>query len=73
VSRAQGKFSNRLESVERVLRLLEEMPSAEPSPDLVERTLRRIDEARTAPGAAAARGRAGQHPLMGGAGNRPHA
>jgi len=73
VSRNQPNFSSRLESVERVLRLLDEMPSAEPPADLAARTLRRIDEARMASGPATARERAGQHPLMGGAGTRPHA
>jgi len=73
VSSGHEKFSNRLESVERVLRVLDSMPSAEPPVDLVERTLRRIDQSHTAPGTAAARERAGQHPLMGGAGTRPHA
>jgi hypothetical protein len=73
VSRGHGKFSSRLESVERVLRVLDSMPSTEPPTDLVERTLRRIDQSHSAPGTAAARERAGQHPLMGGAGTRPHA
>jgi|SRR5689334_776236 hypothetical protein len=74
VSRAHGKFSNRLESAERVLRLLDAMPTADPPADLVARTLRRIDESQAASGAAAAAGeRAGQHPFMGGAGTRPHA
>jgi hypothetical protein len=72
VSRGQGNFRSRLESVERVLRLLDEMPSADPPSDLAARTLRRIDEARLAPASAATRGRSSQ-PHAGGAGTRPHA
>jgi len=42
-----GKMNlrTRLRAADRMLRMLSHMPAAEPSPDLVQRTLQRIDEA----------------------------
>src|SRR5262245_19339574 len=71
VSRGHGNFRGRLESVERVLRLLNEMPSAEPPPVLAARTLRRSDEVRLSPGSASSQGRSPQHSQVGG--SRPQA
>jgi hypothetical protein len=45
----RGHFENRLESVEKILDVLEAMPAAEPPADLVSRTLRRIEEASYEP------------------------
>jgi hypothetical protein len=42
VSHAAAAPQARIESVERVLRVLEAMPTPEPSPDLIERTMQRI-------------------------------
>ncbi|MBC8106038.1 MAG: hypothetical protein H7Z14_05570 [Anaerolineae bacterium] len=35
----------RLQAADRMLRVLSHMPAAEPSPDLVQRTMQRIDDA----------------------------
>jgi hypothetical protein len=42
---ARETFEKRLESVERVLNLLESLPAMEPPEDLTSRTLERIDHA----------------------------
>src|SRR5438046_3310577 len=54
----QANFERRLDAVENILTLLELMPAPEPSADLVNRTMRRIEEADTAPRAHAQAARA---------------
>lgn len=49
---ARGHLEGRLEKVERILELLDAMPTAEPPRDLVSSTLRRIEEATLAEPAA---------------------
>jgi hypothetical protein len=46
----RGQFEARLETVGKILSLLDQMPSADPPADLVSRTLRRVEEARLEPG-----------------------
>jgi hypothetical protein len=41
----QGNFERRLDAVDKILSLLDLMPSPEPSADLVSRTMRRVEEA----------------------------
>ena len=48
-SPAQGNFERRLDAVDKILSLLDLMPAPEPSADLVNRTLRRIEEADADP------------------------
>ena len=60
----QGNFERRLDAVEKILNLLDLMPSPEPSADLVRRTMQRIDDADAEPtvrgdASRAAAGRAG--------------
>ena len=45
---ARGKFEQRLDSVEKILQLLDEMPAAEPGDALLSRTLERIEAAQAA-------------------------
>jgi hypothetical protein len=59
-----GNFERRLDAVEKILNLLDLMPSPEPSADLVRRTMQRIDDADAEPtvrgdASRAAAGRAG--------------
>jgi hypothetical protein len=49
----QGSFERRLEAVENLLSVLDEMPSEEPPPQLLARTLQRIREAELHPTASA--------------------
>jgi hypothetical protein len=44
-----GNFERRLDAVEKILNLLDLMPSPEPSADLVRRTMQRIDDADAEP------------------------
>jgi hypothetical protein len=44
----QGNFERRLDAVDKILSLLDLMPAPEPSADLVNRTMRRIEEADAA-------------------------
>jgi hypothetical protein len=44
VKSGKMNMKNRIKAADRVLRLLSQMPSAEPSADLVKRTLQRVDE-----------------------------
>ncbi len=50
----ESQFESRLDAAEKVLSLLDSMPAAEPSDDLVRRTMQRIEQAQRAPGAAQA-------------------
>ena len=50
----QGNFERRLDSVDKVLSLLDLMPAAEPPVDLVNRTMRRIEEALDEPATSSA-------------------
>jgi hypothetical protein len=70
VKNGKGHMKNRLHAAERVLRMLDYLPTAEPSTDLVRRTLQRIDEAPMAPWMMP-RGSSQQQPFSGG--SRPHA
>jgi len=45
----KGRMEKRLDSVERVLDLLETMPAMDPPADLLSRTLRRVEEASLEP------------------------
>jgi hypothetical protein len=59
---AQGGVSNeRLHSAEKILRVLEALPAAEPPQDLVSRTLRRIEQTMAAGGEIEA---AARRPLL---------
>ena len=44
VKSGKMNMKNRLRAADRMLRMLSQMPAAEPSADLVKRTLQRIDE-----------------------------
>src|SRR5438270_5935394 len=70
VKNGKSHMKSRLHAAERVLRMLDYLPTAEPSADLVQRTLRRIDEAAIAP-SIMPRASAHQSPFSGG--SRPHA
>src|SRR5688500_12217744 len=45
VKSGKMNMKNRIKAADRVLRVLSQMPAAEPSADLVKRTLQRVDEA----------------------------
>jgi hypothetical protein len=51
VAAADGGLAPRINQVARLLHLLDAMPAPEPSPDLAQRTLARIDSADTTGGA----------------------
>ena len=44
-----GVATDRLAAVERVLHVLDAMPNSDPSPDLLQRTLQRVDAGSAAP------------------------
>jgi len=48
----RGNFEHRLDTVEQILALLDQMPAEEPSFDLAGRTMQRIEEAQLDPTAA---------------------
>jgi hypothetical protein len=50
---SQLQFQQRVATIQRWLALMGAMPAEEPSPDLVTRTLHRVDEARAAQAAEA--------------------
>lgn len=68
VKSGKMNMKNRIRAADRVLRMLSQMPAAEPSNDLVKRTLQRIDET---PALAPAIMRETQR--YAGSDNRPHA
>ena len=72
VIRDNSNIEARLRGVERVLRLLDQMPAVEPPGDLAQRTLARIEESQVArePGAIPAPPARLQSPFLDG---RPHA
>ena len=72
VRSAKGLNKNRLNAAERVLNVLDRLPVVEPSSDLVERTMQRIEEATTM-GAPVVYPRAPQTQSFGGSSSRPHA
>jgi len=45
VKSGKSNLKTRLRAADRMLRMLSHMPAAEPSPDLVQRTMQRIDDA----------------------------
>jgi len=49
VKNGKNNFRNRLNAAERMLRVLDLMPASDPSPDLVQRTLQRIEESPMVP------------------------
>jgi len=68
VRNGKSQMKSRLNAAERVLRVLDYLPTAEPSADLVQRTLRRIEQAPIAPAMIP-----GAHPETFTGGSRPHA
>jgi len=72
VRSAKGLNKNRLNAAERVLNVLDRLPVMEPSSDLVERTMQRIEETN-AIGAPGAYPRVPQTHSFGASNSRPNA
>src|SRR5438067_2111843 len=52
VKNGKNNFRNRLNAADRMLRVLNLMPASDPSPDLVQRTLQRIEQSPLVPSGA---------------------